>query len=492
MKKKLVALAIIPALMLGGCSTAVTNASSASSSGDVVQVASSEGEVLDANTVHTIELEVAEDELRAMIQTYLDSGEKEWIEATVTIDGTTFENVGIKLKGNSTLRSITTETPAAELPLRIRLDKYVDGQNIDGISDFTVRSSSTETAMNEAVALDLLREAGLASEGAIATRFSVNGGEAELRLTVQNLDETWVEQNFPDAGADSVLYKADAEGSWAWKGEDGDYTSSFSVEAGDDDYAPLIELLDLVNNGTEEEIAEKLPQLLDVDSFATYLAFEEIIDNFDDIDGPGNNSYLFWDSATKKFTVVAWDHNSAFGVGPGAGSGQGPGGGQEPGGFGGERPEGAADGDAQGAMPGGEMPGGGTPPDGAMPENGAPGGGRPGTSGSDGSEGDSGADNAAGDSGNSAGPGDGFGGGAPGGGMPGGQSNPLTTAFLANSEWEQLVADKKTELTEELVGDGMLDELVTQWSGTLTDSASDLVSKDTVEQEADQIRSSAE
>jgi spore coat protein CotH len=51
--------------------------------------------------------------------------------------------------------------------------------------------------------------------------------------------------------------------------------------------------------------------MLDVDLFATYLALEDLIDNFDDISGPGNNSYLLWDSATQKFTIVAWDHNPA-------------------------------------------------------------------------------------------------------------------------------------------------------------------------------------
>lgn len=321
------------ALFLSGCSLADIAASSNSVTAGVTH------NVLDESKLHTISVEVDEATLREMIQTYLDQGDKEWIKATVTIDGETFDDVGIKLKGNSSLRNITVDTPAQELPLRIRLDKYVDGQNADGYSDFTVRSNSSETAINEAVALDLLSDAGLASEEAISTRFSVNGSDEKLRLTVQNLDDTWVEQNFPEAGADSVLYKSEADGDWSWRGKNADYSSSFEIEAGKDDYQPLIELLDLVNNGTVAEIAEKLPDLLDVDSFATYLAFEELIDNFDDIDGPGNNSYLFWDSATKKFTVVAWDHNLAFGSSPGGGGGR-------------------ADGGRGGGMPAGQRPSG--------------------------------------------------------------------------------------------------------------------------------------
>ena len=74
---------------------------------------------------------------------------------------------------------------------------------------------------------------------------------------MQNLDDDWMEQNFAGAGDGSVLYKSEAEGDWSWRGEDGDYSTSFEIEAGDDGedaYLPLISLLDLVNNGTADAV----------------------------------------------------------------------------------------------------------------------------------------------------------------------------------------------------------------------------------------------
>ncbi|MBK8463364.1 MAG: CotH kinase family protein [Nigerium sp.] len=416
-----------------GCSApgVATDAVSDAVSG-TAGIASTAAATLDATTVHSIALTVDDEARKAMIQTYLGSGEKEWISGSVTIDGQRFENVGIKLKGNSTLRGITVDTPAQDLPLRIRLDKYVDGQQWSGLSDFAVRANSSETSMNEAVALDLLADAGLASTQAIATRFSVNGGDATLRLTVQNLDDAWVRENFPDAGADSVLYKAESEGNWSWRGADGDYSTAFDIEAGADNYQPLVELLDLLNNGTDEELAAKLPTLVDLDSFATYLAFQEIIDNVDDIDGPGNNSYLFWDSATGKFTVVAWDHNLAFGASMGGGGFGGAGGPRGAGGQGGGRPAG--------------MPEGMTAPEGGFP-----------------------------------------GGGQAGGGMMA-RSNPLVTAFKANAEWTALYDTALSDLKASLLTGGALTRSVDAWSATLTAGASDLVPADTVTSEADAIR----
>lgn len=416
-------------LVLSGCAVSeTTGAQPTSGSTDSASVATAS---LDQTQVHEIAITVDETALAEMIRTYLDTGQKEWVSASVTIDGETYDNVGIKLKGNSSLRSITVDTPAQDLPLRIRLDKYVDGQEFAGISDFTIRSNSSETSMNEAVALDLLSEAGLASTLAIATRVSVNGSEEALTLTVQNLDDTWVGDYFPDAGADSVLYKADAEGDWSWLGQDGDYSASFTIEAGADDYQPLIELLDLVNNGSTEEIAAELPTLLDVDSFATYLAFEDVIDNFDDIDGPGNNAYLFWDSSTGRFTVVAWDHNLAFGGSP---TGGGPGG---------QKPDGE-----QGEWAGAPE---GTPPFG---------------------DGGVGMQNAGGPEGMT-------------------RDNPLVSAFKANSEWLALYESRVSELESSLIDSGALEATVTEWESTLTTGASDLVATETITTEGDAILASA-
>ena len=70
----------------------------------------SDGTVWDSSSVHSISVDVDEDEYAAMLAAFVDSGEKEWITATVTIDGRTFTDVGMRLKGNSSLRSVARPT----------------------------------------------------------------------------------------------------------------------------------------------------------------------------------------------------------------------------------------------------------------------------------------------------------------------------------------------------------------------------------------------
>src|SRR6218665_3264586 len=104
----LAGLAAASVIVFAACSTlAATDAADTASaaSGEVAASA-----LWDSASVHSISVDFDQDAYDAMIQTYLDSGEKEWIEAPVRIDGVPYESVGLKLKGNSSLRSVNAET----------------------------------------------------------------------------------------------------------------------------------------------------------------------------------------------------------------------------------------------------------------------------------------------------------------------------------------------------------------------------------------------
>lgn len=387
--------------------------------------------IWDSTVVHEIAIDVDDATLEAAIQTYLDTQEKVWISATVTIDGTVFENVGLKLKGNSTLRAISADDDPATMPWLIRLDKYVDDQSLDGDTEFVVRANSSETALNEAVALELLGLAGLATEEAVASRFTVNGGTTELRLVIENPNDDWDAENFATDGA---LYKAEAGGSYDYRGDDAaEYVDVFDQESGDDDIAPLAAFLQFINESDDATFAAELADHLDVEAFATYLAYQELVNNFDDIDGPGNNSYLRYDAESSLMTVVNWDLNLAFGVsnvdGGGPGGGQGVG---QPGGAGG-LPAGAPGADA------------GVRPDGA---GGAP-----------------------------------MGGGQAGAGGPS-SGNILAERFREVPQFAAMIEAATVSLQADLYDSGAAQQILDAWVATLNAQAADLVDAATIEQEA--------
>lgn len=366
---------------------------------------------------HTIEISYNQAEYDDMIASFQDNGDKDWIRADVVIDGTEFDNVGLRLKGNSTLQSLRSsgsgdggggggggggmtrlsEDSPEELPWLISFDKYEEGRAYQGSTEIALRpaASGSDVALNEAMALELTAESGQTTQDYGFTSVSVNGSDAATRIVLDTPDSVWA-----DSLGDGVLYKARSSGSLDYLGDDPtEYEDSFSQINGQGAYdlQPVMTLLKFLNDSSDEEFAEELPDYLDTESFAEYLAMQEILSNSDAMDGPGNNYYLWYDTSEETFTVLSWDLNLALSGGTG--------------GMGGDMP------DMDGEMP-------------DMPENGdVPGG--PGER----PEGD--------------GPGDG-----PGGSGGAGGSGQLKERFLDNEEFYALYEDAYSRLYDQLIASG--------------------------------------
>jgi spore coat protein CotH len=292
--------------------------------------------------------------------------------------------------------------------------------------------------LNEAVALDLLAAAGLASQRAAPAGFRVNDGPPALRLAIEHPNDAWMAAYF---SADGLLYKCEATGDWTYRGDDPDaYDDIFDLEgggSGDDaaDIAPLAGFLDFLNNSDDATFAAELPERLDLDRFAVYRAMMDLIANFDDIGGPGNNGYLFYDPATERFTIAPWDMNLAF-VGLGDGAIRAfPDGGPPPVRI--ERPD----------LPAPD--GSGTPTAGdVVPANGQP---------------------------------------DPGGPvMIGGrhEPNPLVERFDAVDRFAALVDERSSRLRADLYDGGTAESILARWVGALERGASELVDQATIESES--------
>lgn len=320
--------------------------------------------LFDTSTSHTVQLTFAQSDYERVLQEWYDEGEKDYLEADLVIDGTLVENVGVRLKGNSTLMSLRdpdnpdsgrqfpggmqppegveaeaiagegqagageggqmrmfgpssielTETEPENLPWLISFDEFDEGRRYQGHSEIAVRpASATSTfAANEALALSLVAETGQTSQENTYTTFTVNDRPTTTRLLVEHPDEAYAEAEF---GSDTVLYKSLATGSFTDKGDDPTaYETDFEQinRIGSQDLQPVINLIQWVNSATDEEFAADLGEHLDIDSFARYLATQNLLLNFDDMAGPGRNYYLRYDIETEKFEVITWDLNYAF------------------------------------------------------------------------------------------------------------------------------------------------------------------------------------
>ncbi|WP_198586811.1 CotH kinase family protein [Glycomyces xiaoerkulensis] len=273
----------------------------------------------DSGTIHDVQVSIDDADFTELVEAYLESEDKIWITADVTIDGTTIPGAGIKLKGQSSLMGLSTDSSPSSLPWLIRLDKYTE-QDYQGYKRIVVRSNETESALNEAVSLRMLEGADLVATKSFPTAFSVNGEPPVLRLIVQELDKTFDKENFgdPDSKDGGTLYKKKWDRGFDYYGDDpDDYDGAWEPKGGDEsEWQPLLDYLDWMNNATDAEFAAELDDRMETEEFARYLAVQDLILNWDDIDGPGQNGFLRYTPSTGKMTVVAWDHNLAYGIYP--------------------------------------------------------------------------------------------------------------------------------------------------------------------------------
>ncbi|WP_104119039.1 CotH kinase family protein [Arthrobacter sp. B1805] len=316
--------AIAAALLLAGCSAIDTADVAAVTSEASTVTALTSGSTLFTDSSHTVSIEWDEAEYNAMIDAYGTDGSKDWIHATITIDGTVLEDVGVRLKGNSTLRGLeaaggmggpggTASDVSAEdpqtLPLLVDFDKYVEGQEYEGLTQLAIRPGSP--VVNEALALALTAASGQASQRYAYTTYSVNGSATETRLVIENPDEAYGDDLFTH----SVLFKADAESRFTYQGDDlATYEEQFKQLNAEDaaDFQPIVDFLQWMEGAIDEEFDAGLADWVDVDSFARYAATMNLLVNGDDMAGPGQNYYLRYDLETEKISVVAWDLNGAM------------------------------------------------------------------------------------------------------------------------------------------------------------------------------------
>ncbi len=177
---------------------------------------------------------------------------------------------------------------------------------------------------------------------------------------LEHPDELYANSLFDSPG---YLYKADASSRFEYVGDDqSDYADQFKeINAADSGtLQPIIGFLKWMDSADDAEFDAHLADWVDVDSFARYVATQNLLVNFDDMAGPGQNYYLWYDLDTKKLSVVSWDLNMAMQGDTTAGpddtismmGGMGPGG-PPPGMPGGAPPEGMPQGMPPG-MPGGD------------------------------------------------------------------------------------------------------------------------------------------
>ena len=128
-KKYILISSIVICLLLIGVYLVNLNSTSVKNSGNTKYI----DDVLDKNSVMEINIDIDEASFEDL---KTNATAEEYYEVDVTINGVTYNSVGIRAKGNSSLTSIARDETTDRYSFKLNFDKYVDGQTYNGIEKY--------------------------------------------------------------------------------------------------------------------------------------------------------------------------------------------------------------------------------------------------------------------------------------------------------------------------------------------------------------------
>lgn len=266
--------------------------------------------LFDDSYVHTLDIRIGDWDAFLAAAT-----EENYTECDVEIDGEVFSSVGLRAKGNNSLR-LVNEYGLERYSLKIEFDHFQDGNTYYGLDKLSLDSSYQDNSyMKNYLAYDMMDYMGVPSPLCSYVWVTVNGEDWGLFLAVEEPEEAFARRNY---GADhGKLYKPDYRSLEAenrdvalqYTTEDpADYdnifrNAKFDIDA--EDQARLIGALKTLSEGTDLESA------VNVDEVLRYFTVQVFVVNLDSYLGRTGHNYFLYEE-DRIISMLPWDYNLAF------------------------------------------------------------------------------------------------------------------------------------------------------------------------------------
>ncbi|MCP4869050.1 MAG: cellulosomal protein [Proteobacteria bacterium] len=257
-----------------------------------------------------------------------------WVPVTIALDGVQWWEVGMRYKGNSSLRS-AYNSGVLKVPFRLNFDKYEDdypdlaNQRFHGFKKMTFSSGfKDDSLIRDKLGADLFRAAGIPAARGSFVRVYLDHGAGPVYMGLYTMIEDpsnkMLDSQFDDDGGN--LYKPDGDGAALTTFVEGDmHKKTFEEEA---DFSDVQALIDVLNGDRSDAEAWRtdLEAIFDVGGFLRLLAVNQTLVNWDSYGWMTHNYYLYADpSDDGRIVWFPWDLNECLLI-PGGIPG-GPGGG---------------------------------------------------------------------------------------------------------------------------------------------------------------------
>ncbi|MCY3577429.1 MAG: CotH kinase family protein [bacterium] len=223
-----------------------------------------------------------------------------WFSATVTVDGETHTNVGVRKKGF--LGSQSDVKPA----LKLRFDKYVDGQSLGGVMERMTLNNSVQdpSLINTCLTYRVFAAAGNPAPRCNFATVSVNGRHLGLYVHVEEIKPPFLLRHFDSA--EGNLYE----------GTVSDFTPLYrgTIEKKNnedaDDWSDIEAVVMALQDRSDAGL-KALGDIVDLDRFLSFWTTEVLVGQWDGYAGNRNN-YWFYREPHGRFVFIPWGTDATF------------------------------------------------------------------------------------------------------------------------------------------------------------------------------------
>jgi hypothetical protein len=244
-----------------------------------------------------------------------------WSKGTVEFGGVMFSNSAIRFKGNGTFLS---GMGTYKRPYKLDLNDHVKGQKIAGRTKLNFGNLLAEFSMlTDTLGFEFYREAGVPSVRTAFARvlLSIEGAFEErllgLYVLIEDPGKEWAEDVIGTKGV--AVFKPVTYEPFRYLGEDwADYDRIYNAKT---DTTPeqqrrLIDFTRLVSEADKQTYGREIADYLDLEKFATWLACESLLANYDGFFTTGQNYLVYLDPKDNRFSFAPWDLDHSWGEFP--------------------------------------------------------------------------------------------------------------------------------------------------------------------------------
>ena len=240
------------------------------------------------------------------------------IPATITVNGLSFDSVGVRYKGNSTF-CLPNDAGNPKVPYNIDMNYWISGQKFLAYKKLKLANAWMDpTFAKEFTAAKIYRKY-LPSPEANLTTLTVQGNYLGVYVNTESINKQFLQKHFNEKSG--ALFKCDPSGMFCdttgapaggtpdlkWINNDStEYYDDYTIKS-DNGWEELLDFIYTLNFNFQQ-----IDSVLNVDRVLWAFAVNSVISNLDTYNGFYIHNYYLYQSKDGLFQMIPWDFDNSF------------------------------------------------------------------------------------------------------------------------------------------------------------------------------------